>query len=135
VRTGDLIARIAPPNSTLQIKALVAIRDIGRVDIGQRVHVRVSACPYTDYGTLEGTVTAISPDAIMAQDVGRIYGGAAVAGATGYEVTARPDGLVLADGVHLCDIQAGMEGRADIVTTQETVLKFLLRKARLSADI
>lgn len=101
VRAGDLIARIAPPNSTLQIKGLVAIRDIGRIDVGQRVHMRVSACPYTDYGTLEGTVTAISPDAISAEEAGRTYGGAAIAGAAGYEVTARPDALVLADEARL----------------------------------
>lgn len=55
--------------------------------------------------------------------------------AAGYEVTARPDALVLTDEAQPCSIQAGMEGRADIVSRQDTVLKFLLRKARLIADI
>jgi multidrug efflux pump subunit AcrA (membrane-fusion protein) len=32
-------------------------------------------------------------------------------------------------------MQAGMEGRADIITKEETVLKFLLRKAKLMADV
>ena len=64
VSPGDIIARIAPNNTPIEIKALVASKDISQVKIGQQVKIRVSACPYTDYGTLEGIVSAISPDAI-----------------------------------------------------------------------
>lgn len=134
VRAGDLIARIAPPSDALQVKAIVAIRDIGRVDVGQRMHMRVSACPYSDYGTLMATVTSISPDAVTPQDASRIYGTAAGM-VSGYEVTARADTLVLADDTRICPVQAGMDGRADIVSREETVLRFLLGKARLIADM
>ena len=64
VSPGEIIARIAPSNTPIKIKALVASKNINQVAIGQQVQMRVSACPYTDYGTLEGLVTAISPDAI-----------------------------------------------------------------------
>ena len=46
-----------------------------------------------------------------------------------------PDTLILGDAGRTCIIQAGMEGRADIVSREETVLQFLLRKARLIADV
>ena len=46
---------------------------------------------------------------------------------TFYEVTIKPDSLSLGKDNHQCTLQLGMEGRADIITREETVLKFLLR--------
>ncbi len=136
VQEGELIAKIALADNALEIKAFVAIQDIGDVSLGQTVFMRVSACPYPDYGTLQGTVTAISPDAISLQDPGRMVGrGARLGSATGYDVTARPHTLVLKDAGRACEILAGMEGLADIVSREETVLQFLLRKARFVADV
>ncbi len=136
VQEGELFARIALANNALEVKAFVAIQDIGDVSVGQTVFMRVSACPYPDYGTLQATVTAISPDAITSQDPNRLVErGARLGSMTGYEVTASPDTLVLDDAGRSCEIQAGMEGRADIVTREETVLQFLLRKARFVADV
>jgi HlyD family secretion protein len=136
VEKGELIARIALADNALEVKAFVAIQDIGDVAIGQPVFMRVSACPYPDYGTLQATVIAISPDAITSQNPSRaIERGARLASTTGYEVTARPDTLVLEDAGRSCEIQAGMEGRADIVSREETVLRFLLRKVRLAAGV
>ncbi|HBL13917.1 MAG TPA: HlyD family secretion protein, partial [Cyanobacteria bacterium UBA11162] len=52
-----------------------------------------------------------------------------------YEVTIQPERLSLGDGTRQCLIQLGMEGRADIISREETVLQFLLRKARLITDL
>jgi multidrug efflux pump subunit AcrA (membrane-fusion protein) len=52
-----------------------------------------------------------------------------------YEVTIEPESFALGKKKNRCFIQLGMEGRADIITREDTVLKFLLRKARLSADL
>jgi len=136
VQKGELVARIALADNALEVKAFVAIQDIGDVALGQRLFMRVSACPYPDYGTLQATVTAISPDAITSQNSSRLVErGARLGSMTGYDVTARPDTLVLENGGRSCEIQAGMEGRVDIVSREETVLQFLLRKARLITDV
>jgi len=136
VQEGELVARIALADNALEVKAVVAIQDIGDVAVGQFVFMRVSACPYPDYGTLQATVTAISPDAITSQDSSRLVErGSRLGSMTGYEVTARPETLVLEDAGRSCKIQAGMEGRVDIVSREETVLQFLLRKARLITDV
>ena len=136
VQEGELVARIAMADNALEVKAFVAIQDIGDVAVGQTVFMRVSACPYPDYGTLQGTVTAISPDAITSQYSSRlIERGARLGSTTGYEVTARPDTLVLEDAGRSCEIQAGMEGRVDIVSREETVLHYLLRIARFITDV
>ncbi|MEH1897489.1 MAG: hypothetical protein V7K94_19715 [Nostoc sp.] len=49
-------------------------------------------------------------------------------------MTIEPESLALGKGENLCQIQLGMEGRVDIISREETVLRFFLRKARLIAD-
>ena len=143
VSPGAIIARIAPSNNPVKIKASVASKNISQVALGQQVQMRVSACPYTDYGTLEGLVTAISPDAIRQslpakpiapQDnsistsfLSKIAPGDSIA----YEVTIEPKSLTLGQGKRICVIQSGMEGQAEIISQEETVLAFILRKTRL----
>ncbi|NER84923.1 MAG: HlyD family efflux transporter periplasmic adaptor subunit [Leptolyngbya sp. SIO1D8] len=67
VAAGDAIASIAPDESDLTIKALVSTTAIHQIAVGQPAQVRISACPYPDYGTLPGTVQTISPDIVNAQ--------------------------------------------------------------------
>ena len=141
VRSGAEIAQIAPSNTQLVVKALVAAQDISKVTTGQTTQLRVSACPYPDYGTLNGVVSTISPDTLSSQ----VPGPAAVtttASTQGenttsafYEVTIQPDRHSLGRGANQCPIQLGMKGKADIVSREETVLKFLLRQARLVSDL
>ncbi|MEQ8961446.1 MAG: HlyD family efflux transporter periplasmic adaptor subunit, partial [Coleofasciculus sp. C2-GNP5-27] len=57
VNSGEAIAQIAPSEAPLVIKTSVPSQDIGKVETDQRVQMRVSACPYPDYGTLPGTVS------------------------------------------------------------------------------
>ncbi|MEH1844857.1 MAG: hypothetical protein V7L25_07590 [Nostoc sp.] len=102
--------------------------------------MRVSACPYPDYGTLKGKVKSISPDAFFpAANNGAATGATTIAtttkGAAFYEVTIEPQSLSLGRGNKQCSIQMGMEGRADIISKQETVLQLFLRKARLIVDV
>lgn len=132
VNSGDAIAQIAPTEAPLVIKAQIHSQDIGKVETGQRVQMRVSACSYPDYGTLPGTVSAISPDAISPQQNGVNTTNTA---SPAYDVTILPERLQLNSNGQNCLIQSGMEGRADIITTEETVLSFILRKARLLTDL
>ncbi len=140
VRVGEQVAQIVPSNAPLEVKAKVSPKDIGKLETDQDVQMRVSACPYPDYGTLKGQVKAISSDAIAPQINGTnapTNGSTEQAKAMGtfYEVTIEPDSLSLGKGNNQCTLQLGMEGRADIITREETVLKFLLRKARLLTDL
>ena len=129
VQPGDILAQIAPNNKPLQIKAWVAPEDISKLAVGQKALMKVSACPYPDYGTLTGSVSAVSPDSVESQDRENNISTA------GYEVTIRPQSLSLSSGTKKCTIQVGMEGRTQIITQEETVLTFMLRKARLLADL
>ena len=139
VRSGEEIAQIIPSNAPLVVNAAVSPSDISKLEEGQKVQMRVSACPYPDYGTLKGVVSEISEDIINPQ------GNGATAPTTAssqkattvnpfYQVKITPESLFLSREENQCPIQLGMEGRADIISQEDTVLKFLLRKARLISD-
>lgn len=135
VEPGDAIAQIAPSHAALVVKARVAAGDIGNVRVCKqrkvsdceegRVHLRVSAYPYPDYGTLKGAVRAIAPDAISGASAVAPY----------YEVTIQPEKLHLVKSDRSYPITSGMEVTADIVSREDTVLTFILRKARLLTDL
>jgi HlyD family secretion protein len=133
VRVGDKIAQIAAGTAPLRIKALVADQDIGKVKVGQSALMRVSACPYPDYGTLLGRVSAIALDAISpankASDATSDQPRAMIG--VVYEVTVQPQKLRLQTNGPECRIQSGMEGSLEIISREETALQFFLRRARL----
>lgn len=124
MRSGDAIAFIAPQNAPFVIKAQVSAQDIDKVKIGQSVQVRVSACPYPDYGTLNGTIKTVVPDARPAANK---------APAT-YEITMQPEKSYVGDDRRQCQLQAGMEGSVDVISRQETIVQFLLRKTRMISN-
>ncbi|MBN3898644.1 MAG: HlyD family efflux transporter periplasmic adaptor subunit [Nostoc sp. NOS(2021)] len=140
LRASEEVVQIVPSDVAQVLKAAVASEDKNKLKIGQKVQMRVSACPYPDYGTLKGKVQAISPDAITPQKNNSnssndtsVTRQAPTAGSY-YEVTIEPENLILGKGQNQCHIQLGMEGRVDIISREETVLQFFLRKARLIAD-
>ncbi|MGV0102870.1 HlyD family secretion protein [Nostoc sp. DSM 114160] len=138
VRAGDAIAQIAPSKAPLVIKARVAASDISKVQVCKVVQVtkcsqgevqmRFSAYPYPDYGILKGAVRAITADAITSQVNGNPI-------APYYEVTIEAERPYLKKGDKSYPIQPGMEVTADIISKKETVMTFILRKARLLTDL
>jgi multidrug efflux pump subunit AcrA (membrane-fusion protein) len=129
VHPGDRIAQIMPTGTLLNIKAAVAIADISNVKIGQTVQMRLSACPYTDYGVGSGKVTEIAAD-VKSIDKNAPQQSQSAANGT-YEVTIKPDTLLLKRAEKSCQIRSGMDGRADIISNEETVFQFMLKKSRL----
>ncbi|RCJ25604.1 hemolysin D [Nostoc minutum NIES-26] len=139
VKSGETITQIAPSNTSLVVMARVAAQDISKVrDCKEekisdckygKAQLRFSAYPYPDYGVLQGTVTAISPDVITPPI------GATSVAAPYYEVTIQPERPYLLRGDRSYPIQPGMEVTANIISNQETILTFILRKARLLTDL
>ena len=140
VRLGDTIAQIAPLDAPLMVKARVAARDISNVDLCDRdevvqcdlgrVKMRFSAYPYPDYGVLSGAVRGIAADTIAPQANTNTTDNSPY-----YEVTIEPERDRFLKGGKQYPIQPGMEVTADIISREETVLKFILRKARLIGDL
>ena len=131
VQLSEALAQIAPVDAPLIIKANISAKDIDKVKTGQAVQMQVSACPYPDYGTLKGTVKTVAPDALAITQNNSIISTPQIAT---YEVNIEPQSLFLGKGNHLCYLKSGMEGRADIISRQETVMQFILRKSKLITD-
>jgi multidrug efflux pump subunit AcrA (membrane-fusion protein) len=128
VHPGDRLAQIMPTGTPLNIKALVSIADIPSVKVGQVVQMRIAACPYSDYGVGSGKVVEIAADVKSSDKAG---GNATQQPVGVYEVTIKPDALALTRGGKSCQMRSGMDGRADIISTEETVFQFILKKSRL----
>ena len=63
-RPGQQLMQIVPEGSVLRVEAYVLNTDIGYLRPGQPATIKVDTFPYTRYGVLHGTVTAVSADAI-----------------------------------------------------------------------
>ena len=64
---------IVPKDNVLEIEAMLPNKDIGFVNPGQDAEVKVETFPFTKYGTLHGTITQVSSDAIQDEKLGLIY--------------------------------------------------------------
>ncbi len=134
VRAGESITEIVPDDrNSLVIKALIPSSEINKIAVGQKAQLRVDACPYPDYGTAKGVVKTISPDAItpLSKDTNTPIS----PGTNYFEATIQPEKSSFGNNDRQCFLQSGMNGTADIISREETVLQFMLRKARLIADL
>jgi hemolysin D len=69
IKPGEIITPGRPalqivPQNRLQVDLAVSNRDIGFLQPGMPVDVRVTSFPFTDYGSLKGTILRIGADAL-----------------------------------------------------------------------
>ena len=131
VRLGEEIAQIIPENSKIQMKATVSPEDITKLEEGQKVKMQVSACPDPNYGTLGGTVAQIAPGT---EEIPSQQGDSFLmeTSNTSYEVIIAPDSNTFSTGNDRCSLQLGRESQVDIISREESLLQYILRKARLT---
>ena len=127
IRSGEVLAQIAPSEGNLQVKLSVPSSDVGNIKAQQPAYLRIAGCPYPEFGVLKAKVLNISADAI-AQGAGS--NGAP--GNPGFQVSLQPSGTPLKSGNRSCMLRHGMDVQADIVTRQTTILGFILTKLRLT---
>ncbi|WFL76420.1 HlyD family type I secretion periplasmic adaptor subunit [Altererythrobacter arenosus] len=73
VAAGSPIAEIVPSKDALYIEAMIRPQDIANVSLGQTARLEITAYNQAIYGTLEGTVTSISPDAVKDERTGETF--------------------------------------------------------------
>jgi hemolysin D len=64
VTPAQALMAIVPAESHLEIEAMISNRDIGFVEVGQHVAIKVDTFNFTRYGLLSGKVVTVSHDAI-----------------------------------------------------------------------
>lgn len=61
VKAGELIATVIPEEVTSIIaKAVIPPSGFGKVEIGQRVNIKLSGFPYMEFGMLKGSIRSVS---------------------------------------------------------------------------
>lgn len=68
IQPGALLMQIVPDDTPLNAEVKIAPRDIGYVQVGQAVNMRVSAYEYSRYGFAKGTLNRISASNMVGDD-------------------------------------------------------------------
>jgi adhesin transport system membrane fusion protein len=117
VAAGAPLVEVVPSAGALVVDARVRPRDIGFVRIGQRAAVKLTAYESSVYGTLQGMVTRISPDAITDER----------GGDSSYQIRIEtPQRALMAPNGTRLPIGPGMVADVDLLGPRRTVLSYLL---------
>jgi HlyD family secretion protein len=128
VQAGSALLQLVPTGDRLRAEALLANEDIGFVEVGQPVKMKLAAYPFQKFGMLEGRVVQISADAIAQAEAARASGTNPMAApAQTYKavIELAEQGLRLPNGRYL-DIAPGMVLTAEIHQGRRTVMEYLL---------
>ena len=111
----------------MEAKVVVPAQSIGKIRVGQKTYLRVTGCPYSEFGLMTGKVTAISADALQQK--------APVSAPPAYEVSVQTTNHTFKCGNNRCDFRLGMDLQVDLMTGRNAVMTFFLRKLRLMAQV
>ncbi len=64
VSVGQQVMNVVPQDTPMEIEAYILNTDAGFIKVGQEATIKVDTFPYTRYGTISGTVTAVATDAL-----------------------------------------------------------------------
>ncbi len=106
---------IVPREARLEVEALLENRDIGFVEAGQPVEVKVDTFPFTRYGTLRGTVSTLSGDAVLDPNRG-----------PGYRMRVTLEEQVMPVEGGRLSLLPGMSVTVEALTGQRRLLDFVL---------
>lgn len=117
VQPAQPLVEIVPSEENLLIEARVRPEDISFVRMDQQARVALTAYDRSIYGTMDGTVISISPDAVTDEKAQESY----------YLIRVRTNGdaLIAPDGTRLA-IGPGMVAEVDLLGDPRTVLQYLL---------
>ncbi|WAC71788.1 HlyD family efflux transporter periplasmic adaptor subunit [Roseateles sp. SL47] len=124
LRPGDEIMQLLPTGDDLIIESRLKASDIGFVRPGMKATLKLDAFDYSIYGTLEGEVTYISPDALTERTP---QGTEVPYYRTHIRIDAKRFKGELADTIK---IQPGMTATAEIITGKHTVMDYLLKPVK-----
>lgn len=127
VQAGLALLTVVPQGDTLRAEAALANEDIGFVEAGQRVKLKLAAYPFQKYGLVEGRVLTISADAQEPDAAARATGTAHAAPPLTYKAVIELDAqaLALPNGGHLA-LAPGMAVVAEIHQGKRSVMEYLL---------
>lgn len=115
VQSGEELLSILPEGEEMLLEVKVLNRDIGFIRQGMDAKVKMATFPFQEFGTIEGKVVQVSPNAIVDKELGlvfptRIKLNKHSVNVRGQEVEFTP----------------GMSANGEIITRKKSVLTFIL---------
>lgn len=118
VSPGETIVELVPSEDSLLVEARIKPADIGFLKIGQEARVSITAYDSSLYGSLDGTIENISPDAIEDEKTGERF----------YNITVRTAADALASKrAGDLKILPGMAAEVAILNGKRTVLAYVIK--------
>lgn len=114
VSAGMPIAEIVPTEDALYVEAMVRPQDIANVGMRQKARIEITAYRSAVYGTLDGEVTSISPDAVVNEETGKSF----------YTVEVRTSAALMHEGKKL-EIGPGMVANVSLLGDKRSVLSYI----------
>lgn len=115
VTPAQQVLIVVPQDHPVEVEALVENKDVGFVNEGQPVEIKVETFPFTLYGTIPGKVLTVSADAASIEKVGLAY----PARVSMERSTLQVDGRQVT-------LSPGMAVTVEIKTGQRRVIEYLL---------
>jgi HlyD family secretion protein/adhesin transport system membrane fusion protein len=116
IPAGGILMNVVPADETLRIEARIQPKDIGHVDVGQPVKVKVTSYDFSRYGHVMGELTSVSATTFVDEENNPYY--------KGY---VRLERDYVGDHPERNRILPGMTVQADIITGDKTLLQYLLK--------
>lgn len=110
---------ITPSDYQAEVEAFLDNKDVGFVKVGQRAVVKVETFPFTRYGTLAGTISFVSNDAVSDEKRGLIF-----------QARVRLDEATIQVDQREVTLTPGMAVSAEIATGRRRVIEFFLDPIR-----
>jgi adhesin transport system membrane fusion protein len=114
VKPGEPVVDIVPKGDKLIVEAQLQTQDIGFVQAGQNVMVRLASADANRFGGLEGEVMSVSPDTLLTPD-----------GVPYYKVRIATDVAYFERGALRYSLFPGMQVIANIHTGTRTIFQYM----------
>lgn len=115
VQTSEELLSILPKGEELVLEVKVLNRDIGFVYKGMNAKVKIATFPYQEFGTVDGTVVEVSPNAINDKDLGLVFP---------TRIKLNKHSIMVRD--RRVELEPGMAATGEVILRKKSILSFLL---------
>ena len=126
VNAGTVLMSLVPVDEELVAEVMIRNEDVGFVEEGQSVKVKLATFPFQKYGMIDGTVLRISADAADRQTEEEKSSAGSQQNVSPYKAIVKLQQQRLSRGEFTRALAPGMQVVAEVRQGQRTVLEYLL---------
>lgn len=116
-RAGDALLTLVPLGDDLIVEANIDPKDIAYIEPNQKARISLTAYDASRYGTIDGKIIQVSPDAVQDK----------ATGAFSYIIQVSLDNTLYEDDDTEVEVMPGMVASVDVLAGKRTVLEYFWR--------